>query len=164
MASFIYYVFPFFVVLLAFEAIATRVRSLLEDRGALDGTAEPVAVVFPRLEDYLPLVREVFPRHGIPFETSMGPALAECAAVRSIDLALDERLQHLTAFTYPLLVGGTASIQRNDVVPGAHRHSTIDGNGSNGSMRKHEAQRQGIRQPQLRHDWLEIVTISPEAV
>ena len=63
--------------------IAEQIKALAREAdGDLDLTR--VCVAFPRVHDYAQLVRELFPRHGIPFEISAGVPLAQAPVTASI--------------------------------------------------------------------------------
>nr|HQU73611.1 exodeoxyribonuclease V subunit gamma [Calditrichia bacterium] len=48
-----------------------------------------IGITFPSLERYAALIRDIFPRHGLPFNLSTGLALNQSPLVRSFLLALE---------------------------------------------------------------------------
>ena len=60
--------------------IARRIKQLSARGGALSR----MAVVFPALENYVPLIRDLFSRHGIPYEISAGRPLASSPVTAAV--------------------------------------------------------------------------------
>ncbi len=63
-----------------------------------------------------------------------------------------------------MLVFAPDPTEARDVVPGAHHRAAVDGDGTQGRMREHEAHGEAIGQVELGHDGLEVVAVSAEAV
>ena len=59
---------------------------------------------------------------------------------------------------------GHAAVEGEDVVPGAHPVAAVDGDGPDLGVGEHEANGQGLGQPQLRHQRLEVVAVRAEPV
>jgi len=64
------------------ERIASAVRDLVEQHP--DVPLEQVAVVFGRLDGYGPLVRELFPRYGIPYHLAWSEPVAHTAVAATV--------------------------------------------------------------------------------
>lgn len=74
------------------KTVAEAIRGLADDKG--DGLdLSRVCVAVPRLSDYVQLVRELFPRYGIPFQVAGGLPLdqapAAAAAVQALRVVID---------------------------------------------------------------------------
>jgi hypothetical protein len=78
--------------------------------------------------------------------------------------ALDQTNKEIATFANPRLVNRATALQCQDVVPRTHLHAAINRYGTHRCMRKYEAQIQLSRELQLRHDRLEVMTISAKAV
>lgn len=66
------------------ERIARHVRAILDGAAGPASPPPRIAVVFPALDAYAPIVRELFPRHGIPFRLARGQPLAGSPVVRAL--------------------------------------------------------------------------------
>ncbi len=78
--------------------------------------------------------------------------------------AMDQRADGFRGFADAFEVLGGAAIDADDVVPGAHRVTIVDGHRPHGRVREHEAQWRDALVEQFRYQRLEIVAIGAQAV
>ncbi len=98
------------------------------------------------------------------------PALGEArehdarAVHAAAPLARDELFNLGLRLADAALVGQPRDVVQRDVIPGAHVHAVVDGDGALGRVGEDEAQRQRGGQRQLAHDGHEVPAVGAEAV
>jgi hypothetical protein len=80
------------------------------------------------------------------------------------DLALDQFAELADRDANAGFVLALRDLHAGDVVPGAHRHATVDRDRPHRRVRKHETQRRPGAIDELRHDRFEVMAIGAQAM
>jgi len=114
--------------------IARRIKRFAFEEDSAD--LSRIAVVFPALADYMPLIREVFPSYGLPFNLSAGSSLASSpvtAAIISAVEAAHDGFRRQTVFRFlssPFVQAGGGAPLPHEVDIYAREASIAGGSGA----------------------------------